>query len=198
MCVVLLLLFVCCCFCYLFWVSFLLFSFLSFYSGHTVWLEGSWFPGRGLAWASGVRALSPGCWTTRGFPGPGNINQHVHSQRYPCQHQDPAAHNCLQAPVLDTSHQTTSKTGTQPHPSADRLSKVILSSQIPQNTPPDMALPFRRKRLNSTHQSTGTSPSHQEAYTSPWTSLIHQGADNRSKRNYDPADCRRETVNTVG
>ena len=61
----------------------------------------------------------------------------------------------LQPPVLYASHQTTRKTGTQIHPSADRLQKVILSSQTPQNTPPDMALPIRGKRLSSTHQNTG-------------------------------------------
>ena len=35
------------------------------------------------------------------------------------------------APVLEASCQTTSKTGTQPHPSADRLPKFLLSSQTP-------------------------------------------------------------------
>ena len=135
----------------------------------------------GQAWASGVGVPSPGCWTTRGFLDPGNINQCSCSQKYPYQHQDPAPHNCLQAPELDASHQTTSKTGTQPHPLADRLLKVILSSQTPQNTSPDTAMPFRGKRLSSILQSVGTSPSLQEAYTSPWTNLTHQRADNRRK-----------------
>ena len=53
--------------------------------------------------------------------------------------------------MLDTSHQTINKIGTQTHPSEHRLPKVILSSQTPQNTPPDMALLIRGKRLNSTH-----------------------------------------------
>ena len=99
---------------------------------------------------------------------------------------------------LDTSLQTTSKTGAQPHPSVDRLPKVVLSSQTPKNTPPEEALVFRGKRLNATHQTAGTRPSHQDAYTSPWTNLTHQGADKRSKRNYDPAACGKKTINTVG
>ena len=167
------------------------FSFLSFFSGHTVQLAGSWFLGQWLGLSLQSGAPSPGHWTAREFLAPGNITQHAHSWRSPCQHQDPTPHNCLQAPAQDTSCQTTSKTGTQPQPSADRLPKVVLSSQTLQNTPLDTALPFRGKRLSSTHQSAGTSPSHQEAYTSPWSNLTHQGADNRSKRNYDPTACRR-------
>ena len=41
-----------------------------------------------------------------------------------------------------------------------------------------------------------TSPSHPEVYTSPWIKLIHQGADTRSKRNYDPVACEKETTDT--
>ena len=44
------------------------------------------------------------------------------------------------------------------------------------------------------HHPPDTSPSHQEVYTSPWIKLIHQGADTRSKRNYDPAACEKETT----
>ena len=65
---------------------------------------------------------------------------------------------------LDTSCQTTSKTGTQPHRLAERLPKII-SPQTPQNTPPDMVLPTRKTRCSLIHQNTGTSPLHQEAYT---------------------------------
>ena len=56
---------------------------------------------------------------------------------------------------------------TQPLPSADRLPKVVLSSQSPLNTPPDMGLSTRRTRPSSTHQWAGSCPSHQEACTSP-------------------------------
>ena len=47
------------------------------------------------------------------------------------------------------------------------------------------SLPIREKRLSSTHQDAGTSPSHQEVYTSPWTNLTHQKIDNRSERTVD-------------
>ena len=53
-----------------------------------------------------------------------------------------------------------------PRPLAQRLPKIIIRSQTPQNTPPDVVLPTRRTRSNLIHQSTVTSPLHQEAYTS--------------------------------
>ena len=158
----------CCCCCLLLFLLFVLgfvclflyFSFLFFLFSlaalRSLWALGS--PASGRAWASGMGAPSPGRWTTREFPGPENINWCVHSQRYPNQHKDPAPHRCLWAPVLDTSWQTTSKPGTQCHPSADRLPKVILSSQTPQNMPLDLTPSFRGKRLSSIHQSAGTSP----------------------------------------
>lgn len=42
--------------------------------------------------------------------------------------------NSLQAQVLGVSGQATYRVGTQTHPSAGRLPKVILSLQLPQNT----------------------------------------------------------------
>ena len=54
------------------------------------------------------------------------------SQRSPSQLQDPAPLNDQQATVLDTLCQITSKTGTQPHPLAERLPKIIIRSQTPQ------------------------------------------------------------------
>ena len=194
-----------CCYWFVFAFAIFLFFFCLFLSFFfflfsLVVLHGLWTLdslARGWAWASGVGALSPGCWAAREFLGPGNIKQHTLSERYTSQHQDPAPTNCQQAPVMDTSHQTTSKTGTETNSSADRLPKVVLSSQTPQNTLPDVALPFRGKRLSSTYQSAGTSPSHQEAYRSPRINLTHQEADNSSKRNYDPAACGKETINPV-
>ena len=88
---------------------------------------------------------------------------------------NPAPPHSQQAPVLDAPCQTTSKTGTQTHLLAERLPKIILSSQTPRKTPPDMALPTRKTRSSPTHQNTGTSPLHQEAYTTHWTNLIHWG-----------------------
>ena len=66
----------------------------------------------------------------------------------------------------DTSGQTSNRAGTQPHPSADRLSEVLLTPQPPINTPLDTVLPTRGTRPSSTHQWAGTSPSDQEACTS--------------------------------
>ena len=96
----------------------------------------------------------------------------------------------------DTSGQTTSWLGMQPHPSTDRMPKVERSSQPPVNTPLDMTLPTRGTRPSSIHQWAGTSPSHQEACTSLWPDLTHQKSDIRSKRKYIPAACRKETTNT--
>ena len=53
----------------------------------------------------------------------------------------------------------------QPHPLAERLPKIIIRSQTPQNTPPDAVLLTRKTRSSLIHQNTGTSPLHQEAYT---------------------------------
>ena len=97
------------------------------------------------------------------------------SQRSPSQHQDPASLNDLQATVLDTLCQTTSKTGTQPHLLAQRLPKIIIRPQTPQNTPPDVDVPTRKKRSSLIHQNTGTSPLHQEAYTTHGSNLSHWG-----------------------
>ena len=94
------------------------------------------------------------------------------------------------------SGQTTSMIETHPHPTAGRLPKVILSSQLLQNIHLDTALPTRGTRPSSTHQREGTSPSHQEACKNPMTNLTQQGADTKSKRNYNPAACGKETTNT--
>ena len=73
--------------------------------------------------------------------------------------------NEQQATVLGTLCQTTRKTGTQPHPLAERLPKIIIRPQTPENTPPDVDLPTRKTRPSLIHQNTGTSPLHQEDYT---------------------------------
>ena len=73
--------------------------------------------------------------------------------------------------MQDIPGQTTSKIGGQLHPFAGRLPKLILSSQTPQNTPPDVALPTRGTRSCPIHQNTGNILPHQEAYTSHQTNL---------------------------
>ena len=106
-------------FCFLFFDIVLLsffFFFLSFLAvPHSLRNLGS--HERGRAPAPVVGALSPKCWTNREPQTPGNINWSEASQRSSSQHQDPALSNYLQTRVLDTSGQTTSKTGIQPHPS---------------------------------------------------------------------------------
>ena len=77
----------------------------------------------------------------------------------------------------DTSYQRPKMAGTQPHLSAERLLKGFLS----------IALPTRGTRHSSIHQSAGTCPSHQEACQSLLYALIQQVADNRSRKNYNPA-----------
>ena len=71
--------------------------------------------------------------------------------------------------------QTTSKTGTQLHPLAERLPKFIKSSQMPQNTPWDAVLPTSKTRSSLIDQNTGTSALHLEAYTTHWTKHTHWG-----------------------
>ena len=78
---------------------------------------------------------------------------------------NPAPLDDQQATVLDTLCQTTSKTGTQPHPLAERLPKIIIRSQTTQNTAPNAVVPTRKTRSSLTHQNTDTSPLYQEAYT---------------------------------
>ena len=77
------------------------------------------------------------------------------------------------ATVLDAPCQTTSKTGTQHQPLAERLPKIKIRSQTPQNTPPDMVLATRKTSSSLIHQNTGSSPLDQEANTTHCTNLSH-------------------------
>ena len=124
-----------------------------------------------LRWERRVQDIGP----PETSQAPHNIKWRELSQRSPSQLQDPAPLNDQQAPVLDTLCQKTSKTGTQPHPLPKRLPKIIIRSQTPQNTPPEADLPMRKTRSSLIHQNTGTSPLHQEAYTTQWTNLSHWG-----------------------
>ena len=155
-----------------------------FFDEHLEDSQNSWKPcgwqglgalSRCQARASEVGELSSGYWSTRHLPVPCNIKRWKLSQRSPPQRLDPAPLNDQEATVLDTLCQTTSKTETQNHPSAERLPKFVISSQTPQNTPPDAVLPMRKTRSSLIHQNTGTSPHHQEAYTIHWTNLPHWG-----------------------
>ena len=80
-----------------------------------------------LRWESQVQDIGP----------PETSQLHIISngenlQRSPSQRQDLAPLNDQQATVLDTLCQTTSKTGKQHHPLAERLSKIIIRSQTSQ------------------------------------------------------------------
>ena len=157
---------------------FIYFFFLSFFSSPFSSEPCGWQDLGALArcqtWASEVGEPSSGHWSTRDLSTPRNTKWRKFSLRSPSQHQDPAPLNDQQATVLDTLCQTTSKTGTQLHPLAERLPKII-RSQTPQNIPPDMVLPTGKTRYSLIHQNTGTSPLHQEAYTTHWTNLSHWG-----------------------
>ena len=105
------------------------------------------------------------------------------SQRSPSQCQNPAQFNDQKAAVLDTLCQTNSKTGTQGHPLAERLPKIIIRSQTPQNTPSEADLPTRKTRYSLIHQKTGTSHLHRQAYTTQWTKLSHWGQTTKTTGN---------------
>ena len=68
----------------------------------------------------------------------------------------------------DLSCQTISKIGTQSFLLVESLFKTIQNPQASKNKPLDTALPFRETRFSSTHQNTGTSPSHQKTFKRYW------------------------------
>ena len=132
-----------------------------------------------LRWESWVQDIGPPetSWLhviSNGKSSPRDLHLNS-SQRSPSQFKDPAPLNDVQATVLSTLCQTTSKKGTQPHPLAERLPKIIIRSQTPQNTALDVVLPNRKTRNSLIHQSTDTSPLHQEAYITHWANLTHWG-----------------------
>ena len=61
--------------------------------------------------------------------------------------------------MLDTLCRTTNNTGTQAHPLAERLPKIIIRSQTPQNTPPDVVLPPERQDPASSTRTQAPGPS---------------------------------------
>ena len=127
---------------------FVLFSFFLsffFFLDHDPWLAGSWFPDKGLS-------LIPKSGSTKS-----QTQELLIDMSFPGGTQDSVPCNCLQAPVLVASGQTTRKTGIQPNPSANSLQKVILNSWTPQNTHPEKTWPIRGTRLSSTYQRPGTS-----------------------------------------
>ena len=77
------------------------------------------------------------------------------------------------------SGQTINREGTQPHPSVDKWIKVLLSSaqQSKSQLYPPPLPPIRKL-----------------AHTRLLDSLVHQRADSRSKKNYNPAACGTKTT----
>ena len=62
-------------------------------------------------------ALRLNCWSDKVCQDPGNVNPSEVSQRFTSQHTDSALPNHLEIPLLETSGQTTIKTGTKSYPS---------------------------------------------------------------------------------
>ena len=100
--------------------SLLLFSFSFFFSlyffffsptTHGIWDPGPW--ARDQVWAPEAGALNPNCWSNRECQVPRNVNQSMVSQKSTLQHQSTALPNFTQIPLLESSGQTTNKTGTQ-------------------------------------------------------------------------------------
>ena len=160
-----------------------------------MWLTGSWCSGQvsGLClWGERAEFMTL---VQQRLPAACNIKRWKLSQRSASQCYNPALLNDQQATRLDTLCQTTRKTGTQPHPLAERLPKIIIRSQTPKNTPPDGVLPTRKTRFSLIHKNTGTSPLDQEAYTTHWTNLSHWGQTPKTKgtTNVQPAKRRPQT-----
>ena len=83
--------------------------------------------------------------------------------------------------MLDTLCQTTSKTGTQPHPLAQRLTKIIIRPQTPQNTQPDVDLPTRKKDPASTTRTQALVPSTRKP-TQPTEPILATGDRHQKQR----------------
>ena len=86
----------------------------------------------------------------------------------------------------DTSGQTTNWVGTQPHPSADRLPKVVLIPQLPLHISLDTALPTRGTGhpapCTSGQGVPPTGPSHQDTCTGPGPTSPTRGQTPEARR----------------
>ena len=85
--------------------------------------------------------------------------------------------------------QPTNKVRKEPHPSSNRLSKVLLGTEQPIITPRDKAPHTRGARICSTYQWANTSPSHQKN-----CNFAHKGADTGSNTGYNPIPCTKENT----
>ena len=136
-----------------------------------MWRTGSWCSSQASSCASEVGEPSSGQWSTRDLPAPHNIKwqkspRDLHLNAKTQFHSMTSRLQCWTPYAKQLAR--------QPHSLAERLPKII-RPQTPQNTPPDVDLPTRKTRSSLIHQNTGTSPLHQEAYTTHWTNLSHWG-----------------------
>lgn len=79
-------------------------------------------------------------------------------------HQNLAPPNSSQAPVLGHLRPNNNWVERQPHSSADRMPKVVLSSHLPLNTPVDTVLPIRGPRPSYDHCGASIRPSCKVAF----------------------------------
>ena len=144
------------------WFDFLLLSF--FFLSVLCGLQSPDALARGQAWHSEVGDLSPGCGATRKLQTHTILNRenspkglYLNSKTWP----HPKASN-LQHQMSHAKQLT--KTGTQQYTLADKLHKVMPSSQTPHNTL-GATLPFTETGSRYIHQNTGTCPSQHETFT---------------------------------
>ena len=102
------------------------------------------------------------------------------SQRSPSQHQDPAPLNDQQATVLDTLCQTTSKTGTQPNPLAERLPKILKRPQTPPKHHQMRTCPPERQDPASSNRTLALVPSNRKP-TQPTEPTLATGDTNQKQ-----------------
>ena len=120
----------------------LLICFLFFPSSFLITHHGLW--GIGIPdCAHVVGVLNPVHQDGQRSPGPGNINLQELFWRSPSWHKNLTWHNSLQVPTMECFRPNNWQDRNETCPSADRLLKVILRSQMPPNVMPDTALPIR-------------------------------------------------------
>ena len=103
------------------------------------------------------------------------------SQRSPSQHQDPAPLNDQQAIVLDILCQTTSKTGTQSHPLAQRLPKNHKVTDTPKTPHQTWICPPERQDPASSTKTQALVPSTRKP-TQPTEPTLATGGRHQKQR----------------
>ena len=127
---------------------------------------------------------------------PGNINQSESSQGSTFQHQDPTPPNNLQAPELEilraNNHQERNtappirRKAAQSHTKLTATSRHTLTQRCPGEGQDPAPLTRGKASVPPTRKFT----------QAPGPTSPARGAETRSKRNYNPAACGKETTNT--